>query len=169
MWPDSAVAAVAILGLLLFCALIAVIWALANVQRLAEARLENWKRRDVEMIRDAESRAAHERAMAVFEHWKLEHEAAIREDAISRSQATIIGKVTEHLVPFFSDFPFNPRDARFVGSPIDLLVFDGLNDGFVREIIFAEVKTGDSRLTLRERQIRDAIAAGKVVWRELRI
>ena len=101
--------------------------------------------------------------------WKARHTGAIRLDAIQRSQAVTIGKVSEQLVPYLPDFPFNPKDARFLGSPVDLVVFDGLDEGEVRRVVFIEVKTGTSGLSGRERQVRDAIQARRVEWTELRV
>jgi predicted Holliday junction resolvase-like endonuclease len=101
--------------------------------------------------------------------WKARHSGAIRLDAIQRSQAVTIGKVSEQLVPFLPDFHFNPKDARFLGSPVDLVVFDGLDEGQVRRVVFIEVKTGASSLSGRERQVRDAIQARRVEWTELRV
>ena len=101
--------------------------------------------------------------------WKARHTGAIRLDAIQRSQAVTIGKVSEQLVPYLPDFPFNPKDARFLGSPVDLVVFDGLDEGAVRRVVFIEVKTGTSGLSGRERQVRDAIQARRVEWTELRV
>jgi predicted Holliday junction resolvase-like endonuclease len=86
-----------------------------------------------------------------------------------RSQAVTVGKVYEQLVPHLPDFAFNPKDARFIGSPVDFVVFDGLNDGDVRQVVFVEVKTGRSELTVRERRVRDAVKAGRVGWSELRV
>ncbi len=101
--------------------------------------------------------------------WKARHTGAIRLDAIQRSQAVTIGKVSEQLVPYLPDFPFNPKDARFLGSPVDLVVFDGLDEGQLRRVVFIEVKTGSSGLSTRERQVRDAIQARRVAWTELRV
>ena len=101
--------------------------------------------------------------------WKARHTGAIRQDAIQRSLAVTVGKVSEQLVPYLPDFHFNPKDARFLGSPVDLVVFDGLDAGTVRRVIFIEVKTGASGLSTRERQVRDAIQAGNVEWTELRV
>ena len=101
--------------------------------------------------------------------WKARHTGAIRLDAIQRSQAVTMGKVSEQLVPYLPDFPFNPKDARFLGSPVDLVVFDGLDEGQVRRVVFIEVKTGASGLSGRERQVRDAIQARRVEWTELRV
>ena len=105
-----------------------------------------------------------------LEQWKSGSESTIRADAIQRSQSVIIGKVTEHVVPYLPEFTYNPKDARFIGSPVDLVVFDGLDREALDQIVFIEVKSSASTsLTKRERLIRDAIQAGKVHWREIRL
>ena len=81
----------------------------------------------------------------------------------------ITGKVTEHLIPYLPEFRYNSKDARFIGSPIDLIVFDGLDEGDLRKIVFVEVKSGKSTLSKRERLIRDAIERKKVEWEILRV
>jgi predicted Holliday junction resolvase-like endonuclease len=97
-------------------------------------------------------------------------ETRIRRDALRRSQSVVAGKATEHLAPLLPGFEFDPRDARFLGSPIDFLVFDGLSEGEIREIVFVEVKTGPSAaLTSRERLVRDAVDGGRVRFLEVRI
>ena len=104
-----------------------------------------------------------------FVVWRLRYTAAIRENAVQRSLAVTAGKVHEQLVPYLPEFGFNPKDARVLGSPVDLVVFDGLADGAVRRVVFLEVKTGGAPLTARERQVRDVIDARQVVWAELRL
>ena len=108
-------------------------------------------------------------ASLYFVIWKLRYSAAIRENAVQRSLAVTAGKVHEQLVPYLPEFGFNPKDARFLGSPVDLVVFDGLAAGAVRRVVFLEVKTGGAALTARERQVRDVIEAREVVWEELRL
>jgi len=97
-------------------------------------------------------------------------EARIREDALWRSHSVVAGKATEHLAPLLPGFEFDPRDARFLGSPIDFIVFDGLSEGEVHEIAFVEIKTGPSAaLTTRERRVRDAVEGRRVRFLEVRI
>jgi predicted Holliday junction resolvase-like endonuclease len=108
-------------------------------------------------------------ASLYFVIWKLRYSAAIRENAVQRSLAVTAGKVHEQLVPYLPEFGFNPKDARFLGSPVDLVVFDGLAAGDVKRVVFLEVKTGGAPLTTRERQVRDVIDAREVVWAELRL
>jgi predicted Holliday junction resolvase-like endonuclease len=108
-------------------------------------------------------------AWGYFQLWKARYTSAIREDAVQRSQAITAGKVHEQLLPYLPAFPYDPRDVRFLGSPVDLIVFDGLTAGCVERIVFLEVKTGGAGLTQRERSVRDAVQDGAVEWAELRI
>ena len=103
-----------------------------------------------------------------FERWKRDYSKELRRDAVQRSQAVTLGKVCEHLIPYLPDFRWNPKDARFLGSPVDLVVFDGLDAGQLQRIVFLEVKTGGAGLSARERQLRDVVRAGKVSWQEMR-
>ena len=107
-------------------------------------------------------------ALLVLVVWKARHTRAIRRDAVLRSRAVTLGQAHEQLVPHLPGFGFHPKDARFLGSPVDYVVFDGLAAGGVTRVVFLEVKTGRAELSPRERQVRDAIRAGRVEWREWR-
>src|SRR5204862_2253281 len=108
-------------------------------------------------------------ASLYFVIWRLRYTRAIREDAVQRSLAVTAGKVHEQLVPYLPEFGFNPKDARFLGSPVDLVVFDGLSAGDVKRVVFLEVKTGGAMLTEREKRVRAVIEARQVAWAELRL
>jgi predicted Holliday junction resolvase-like endonuclease len=99
-------------------------------------------------------------ATVLFARW--------RRRFIRQSRAVTAGKVAEQLAPHFPEFTLNPREARFLGSPVDFVVFDGLEDGAVRRIVFVEVKTGGAGLSGRERLVRDAVHGKRVEWMELR-
>jgi len=137
-------------------------------QQQASTQLRQWREQELDLARKQQLETARSEAAVQFEQWKAAHTQTIRQDAIQKSQAVTLGKITEHLVPYLPEFTYNPKDARFLGSPIDFLVFDGLSEGEVRCIIFVEVKTGASTLNTRERRIRDAVEAGRVEWLELR-
>jgi predicted Holliday junction resolvase-like endonuclease len=93
----------------------------------------------------------------------------IRREAVSQSRAVTRGQIFEQFAAYFPSFEFNPKDAQFLGKPVDFVVFDGLDEGEVRRIVFVEIKTGAAALSTRERRIRDAIQRGRVEWRELRL
>lgn len=98
-----------------------------------------------------------------------EEQSAAREDAVRRSRSTLIGQIGEQLAPYFPGFPGDPADARFLGKPIDFVVFPGASEGKPSQVIFVEVKTGDAKLSPAERALRDAIKAGRVRWMEYRL
>ena len=94
----------------------------------------------------------------------------IRKDAIKRSRAVIGGQVVEQVAPFLPNFPCKPSDARFIGKPVDFIAFSGLSEyDTVDEILLIEVKTGQSDLSSRERQIKNAVKDGRVRYVEYKI
>ena len=99
--------------------------------------------------------------------WQTETEQA-RKSAISQSRAVLGGKFTEQMVPYFPDFRYDPTEIRFIGSPVDMIVFPGLARGDPEEIVILEVKTGPaSQLTAAQKKIRQLIEEGMVRWDEI--
>jgi predicted Holliday junction resolvase-like endonuclease len=96
---------------------------------------------------------------------------AARRDATRRSRSALGGRAGEQLVPLVPEFSdrFDPTDARFLGAPIDYVVFDGLCGGELREVVLVEVKTGGSKLNGNERAVRRAIEEGRVRFELLRL
>ena len=105
-----------------------------------------------------------------------EQESSIRRDAADRSRYVLKGKIAEHLVPMYRDvFNFDPADARFIGAPIDYLIFDGftaVKDGGSDEeimVVLADIKTGNAQLNRTERKIKEAVERGRVRWETIRL
>jgi len=101
-------------------------------------------------------------------HWELELPNHRRE-AILKSRAVLGGQFSEQLAPFLPDFKHLPTECRFVGKPIDLLVFKGMDDKNINEVVFVEVKSGKSKLSAVEKKLKEAIEKKKVRWEEYRI
>ena len=96
--------------------------------------------------------------------WEQEKEIARRE-AIAQSRTVLGGKFAEQLAPYLPDFQYDPTEARFIGTPIDLIVFPGLATGDPQEIVIMEIKSGQSgQLTPQQRKIRQLIENGMVRW-----
>ena len=93
----------------------------------------------------------------------------IRETAIKQSRAVLAGQFSEQLAPYLPDFKYSPSEARFVGKPIDFIVFKGLDAKEPEEIIFVEVKSGKSRNSAVENKLKNVIEQKKVRWEEYRI
>lgn len=92
-----------------------------------------------------------------------------RKEAIAKSRAVLGGQFSEQLSPYLPDFPFNPNEARFIGKPIDFIVFKGMDEKDINEVVFVEIKSGDSKLNSQEKKLKDTIKNKKVSWVEYRI
>jgi len=93
----------------------------------------------------------------------------IRQDSVKRSRAVVVGQVAEQLAPFLPEFPYSPSEARFIGKPIDFIVFEGMDEKEIRSVVFVEVKSGASRLSAQEKKLKDAIVNKRVTWCEYRL
>jgi predicted Holliday junction resolvase-like endonuclease len=113
-----------------------------------------------------------ERARNDLERWKLECTNEIRKDSVNRSRSTLKGRISEQMAPLLPEFPFSPADARFIGSPIDFVVFDGYTKvkdekGDAISVVLVEVKKGKGKLTRVESLIKKAVEEGRVSWRTI--
>jgi predicted Holliday junction resolvase-like endonuclease len=79
------------------------------------------------------------------------------------------GMFAQQLAPYLPNFPFSPTEAKFIGAPIDFLVFKGMDAQHIEEVIFVEVKSGSARLNQNEHSLKDAIENKCVRWLEYRV
>ena len=89
--------------------------------------------------------------------------------AVQRSRSVLGGMFAEQLAPYLPNFPFSPTEAKFIGAPIDFLVFKGMDAQHIEEVTFVEVKTGAARLNHNEHSLKDAIDNKRVRWQEYRV
>jgi len=52
-----------------------------------------------------------------------------RKDAVETSRSSLKGKISEQMSPLFPEFysKYEPSDARFLGSPIDFVIFRNMS------------------------------------------
>ena len=86
-----------------------------------------------------------------------------------KSRAVLGEQFSEQLAPFLPDFKYLPTECRFVGKPIDLIVFKGMDNKDINEVVFVEVKSGDAKLSQHEKKLKEVIEQKKVRWEEYRI
>ena len=92
-----------------------------------------------------------------------------REDAIKKSRAVLSGQISEQFAPYLEDFPFLPSETKFIGKPVDFIVFVGLDKKNVQKVVFVEVKTAKSHLSSVQKSLKDTIIQKNVEWFEFRI
>ena len=73
------------------------------------------------------------------------------------------GFMTEQWLPLVEPYPWDPQNFRFLGNPIDGVQFEE------DQVVLVEFKSGNSRLSQRQVQIKNLVDAGKVTFREVRV
>src|SRR3954471_5924468 len=100
--------------------------------------------------------------------------ASRRSVAISRS--TLKGKLAEQMAPLLPGFPYLPADARFLGDPIDYVIFNGYTsvkddggDCSKLEVVILDIKQGGAKLSESQRAVAQAVEAGRVRFEVIRV
>ena len=100
---------------------------------------------------------------------QLEEVKLARKDTSERQRTVIKGQISEVLAPWSIESVNSVKELSFLGSPIDFVGFKGLDGEGEIDIKFIEVKSGKSRLNKNQRRIRDAVAAKRIEWVEVRV
>ena len=77
-----------------------------------------------------------------------------------RSLASSYGRITEQWFPLLDAYPYDPQDFRFLGSPVDGVQFEE------DRIVFVEFKANKSRLSPKQKRIKQLVEEGYVYWEE---
>ncbi len=105
-----------------------------------------------------------------FIEWRNENEFEIRRRAIYQSRAAIAETITEELSIINNNFAFNPKDIKFVGRFIDLIIFDGSSEETDVNIYFIEIlnKSHLNKNDYKE-QVENAIKNGNYNFEEINL
>lgn len=115
----------------------------------------------------------------VFVRLRLGHARELKQaraQSVKQSGRTLRGQIAEEMAPMLPGFDFEPADCKFLGDPVDYVIFDGLSrwrngEGALEdlEIVFVDVKSGKARLNDAQRAIQGAIEAGRVRFATARV
>lgn len=92
-----------------------------------------------------------------------------KKEAIAKSRAILGGQFSENLAPYLPDFKYLPTECKFLGKPTDFIVFKGMDNKKIEEVIFVEVKSGKSKLSSQEKNLKEAVENNRVRFEEYRI
>lgn len=121
-------------------------------------------------------RREYEYRLAELERQHQEALKTAKRDSVTASRAVLKGKLAEQFAPVLPEFPYLPADAKFIGDPIDYIVFDGYSDyragtGSAADIriVLIDIKSGQARLSDGQRAIAEAIRRKRVDFETLHI
>ncbi len=96
-----------------------------------------------------------------------------RRESTDQSRAVLKGKLAEQMAPLLPGFDYWPADARFLGEPIDYVIFDGYSQENTAqdelEIVILDIKKEQTPLSQGQRRIARAVAAGRVRFEVVRV
>ena len=92
-----------------------------------------------------------------------------RKNAIERSKHVVMWQVNEKIAPILPGFPYNYKDLVFIGKWIDYVVFDWLSTGYLKQVVFLEIKSWNSLLNKNEIMIKECLDRKKVYYEVLRM
>lgn len=155
--------------LLIILVVILFVVSMYTVNRLNDCRLELSNLR----IKLAEKQMSFEHALSVAKDKseKLEQLSLAgaelttklsKEVHRNKSVEVRTGQIMEKMAPFLEVFNHDPRNAQFLGNPIDYIIFNE------DEIVFMEVKTGKARATKKQNNIKKLVEEGKVRFELIR-
>jgi predicted Holliday junction resolvase-like endonuclease len=119
---------------------------------IARLNLEVWKSTELQRVKEEDQKSAEMK----------------QRNALDTQRDVLKGKIGEQMAPLFPEFRnrYNPADARFIGSPIDYIIFKNLSkvdsaEEAPLEIVFVDVKTGKAGLTKAQQMIERAVSGEK--------
>lgn len=82
-----------------------------------------------------------------------------RKRSLNFQRGVVKGMVSEQLAPYLPDFPADLKasEAKFIGKPVDFIVFKGMDDNNISEVVFVEVKSGRQYSNNNESSLKRAI------------
>jgi len=116
------------------------------------------------------NKIAEAKARITLQKWILENKDGIRKDTLDKSRAVLKGKIGEQIAVLLPEFPYMPSDARFIGNPIDYIVFDGYSEGKDINLILLDVKKGEhAKLNKKQKKIKEAVDNKRIRWKTLNL
>ncbi|RLG12322.1 hypothetical protein DRN69_06910 [Candidatus Pacearchaeota archaeon] len=105
-----------------------------------------------------------------LEKWKISSVDSIKKQVLDKSRAVLKGKIGEQIVVLLPEFKYNPADARFIGNPIDYLIFDGYSENKKVKITFMDIKKGKyAKLSKQQKRIKEAVDSKRIKWETLNL
>jgi len=83
-------------------------------------------------------------------------------DSNLRSNAVRQGLTLEQWIPMSENYPWDHRNFRFLGYPIDGIQFED------EKILLVEFKSGNSRMSNKQKAIQQLVENGKVEFVEIK-
>lgn len=126
--------------------------------------------------RNGKIKSEYEQRIAQLQQQHQEEIIQAQKRSVNTSRAVLKGKIAEQFAPILPEFDYLPSDAKFLGDPVDYIIFDGysefregLRSADEIQIILLDIKSGHARLHQGQQAIAKAIQQRRVSFQTLHI
>lgn len=109
-----------------------------------------------------------------FEKWRSRELYAVRRDALDEARPAVQRRVGTAIANWTHSFPFLQEDSRFIGHPIDYIVFEGYSDvrskrdHQISSVTFVRARR-EGRADPEGSLVEECIRLGRVEWLTLEV
>jgi predicted Holliday junction resolvase-like endonuclease len=158
-----------LLGLLAFLILAMIIY-LARSNSIIQKEIQKQSDNRLNLLRNEINEREKNKNDVLLSEWQISNEIEIRREAILVNGKQITEEIWSETNLLKDNFSFNPRDIKFIGKYIDLVVFDGVADETDVSIYFISiVKTKQNGQFLYKNKVKEAINNLKYNWKEINV
>ena len=104
--------------------------------------------------------------------WKIIKHTELRKQrkmSVKKSRSIILWEVAEKITPILPNLPYHTKDMNFLWKWVDYIIFDGLSEWNLKQIVFLEVKSWKSRQNKNEKDIENIIKSKKIKYEILKV
>lgn len=110
-----------------------------------------------------------ERSLDKKEEEFEEEEEKLREKARERGRKIVPKLVQKSMHTEFASLKYNPYDIKTILHPVDFIVFNGLNNTKMKDIIFLSKNTDNNSLSKIRSSVQSAIEREAYDWQTARV
>jgi len=156
----------ALLAVLILSLIIYLARSNAIVQKRIQKQLDN----KFNLVKNEIAEQEKNKNEILLAEWQINNEINIRREALALNGKQITSEIWDETSLLKDSFSFNPRDIKFIGKFIDLVVFDGAEDESEISIYFISiVKANQSSGSAEKKKVKDAITRLKYNWQEINL
>ena len=93
----------------------------------------------------------------------------IRADATERGRAQVPARARKSMNPSIAALQYDPYDIKAILHPIDLVVFNGMNKGSLKDVVLLSGMTDDTTLGGLQRDVAKAVDERRYDWKTARV
>jgi predicted Holliday junction resolvase-like endonuclease len=158
-----------LLGLLAILILSLIIY-LAQSNAIVEKTIQKQLDSRFSLIKNEMAEQEKNKYDLLLSEWQTSNEINIRREAIAVNGRQITNEVWDETTLLKDNFSFNPRDIKFVGKFIDLVVFDGATEETEVSIYFISIiKASHPPAYAHKDKVKEAISKLKYNWQEINL